>query len=246
MASALDKLIADWKAASHRWRRAVVVVCGDASDVRPLAELHSDLSKPPADGVLERIVDNGLFFRANYVRIAAAWGAVMLVRNPFSAMWLAIVCMASFHALVVRRGVVNITLPSAVTSNGQPQLLATLMYPRLHVALAAGGALLLLIVGRLSFPFWLLLPPLAIAVAHAAVKAPPRRNEAQRLFTELSLSLHAALRGEEVDVDELEGGGVDDDGFEHIGRTDAMAKRVEEIREKYRPPRVPSGKRNVD
>ena len=50
--SALDKLAADWKAASHRWRRAVVVVCGDASDVRPLAELHSDLSKPPADGVL--------------------------------------------------------------------------------------------------------------------------------------------------------------------------------------------------
>lgn len=252
-AASFQRLIAttadEWSAGAERVRRVALVTCGSSSDVKPFVELTADLGVPPApaDGLLERIVDNGIYFRANYARALVIWCGICAVRHPFYTFWLAIVLGAAFHALVVRRGVVHLTPPSfvaAASAAGGQSPLVTLMYPRLHVALAAAGTLLLLLVGCLSFPVWLLLPPLSLALVHASARSPPRRSEAQRLATELSLSLHAALRGEEVDVDELEGGS-DDAAFDTVpGRSDVMSRRVEAIREKYRPPRA--HKRNVD
>ena len=67
------------------------------------------------------------------------------------------------------------------------------------------------------------------------------------------MALHAAWRGESDDGydAELEAGGDDEAMMEDYGsagseRNEAMARRVEAIRNKYRPPVVGGSKRNVD
>jgi hypothetical protein len=100
-----------------------------------------------------------------------------------------------------------------------------------------------LLTGRLSFVLWLLLPPLLLAAAHAALRGPARRpGDAQRLANELRSALKAELRGDtaadDIDVEEVEGGGGGG-GDTYVEssplRDDAMAQRVNAIRAKYRP-----------
>jgi len=85
---------------------------------------------------------------------------------------------------------------------------------------------------------WLLLPPLLVAIAHAACRtAALRDSAAHRLLTELAEALKAALRGNATgaattSVDEVEGAYEFDPTPE---RTEVMAQRVEEIRQRYRP-----------
>ena len=59
----------------------------------------------------------------------------------------------------------------------------------------------------------------------------PSRAAAQQRALELSTALRAALRGGEVEDDELEGGERE---FEPPPRSEEMARRVEQIRQKYR------------
>ena len=220
--------------------RAARVVFGTSDDVRPLADVQADLSPPEtwtADVVLERLCANGLQFRANYSRLLVAWAAVCVVRHPVGAVWLVAIAVAPFHALVVRRGVVHLALPAASV----PRRQLTLMYPQLHASLALGCAIAVLLVGRTIFVLSLLLPPAAVAAAHAVLREPPSRSAVQQRATELSGALHAALRGDDGDDDELEGGAHDFD--EPPPRSEEMARRVEQIRAKYRPPAPTSAKK---
>ena len=73
--------------------------------------------------------------------------------------------------------------------------LATLMWPTLHAALAGGSVLLLLIIGRLGYLLWLVFPPVALALAHATLRAPAvRLSETERQLTELIVAVQAAIR----------------------------------------------------
>ena len=59
-------------------------------------------------------------------------------------------------------------------------------------------------------------------------------SEVERLAAELNAALHAALRGELPDHEaEIEGGVAE---VEPPARGEELARRVEEIRQKYRPP----------
>ena len=92
----------------------------------------------------------------------------------------------------------------------------------------------LLLIGHLSFVLYMAMPPMLLAAAHAILHVPPSRAEIDSLAMKLSCELKAALRGEEADdTDELETGAADQEPPE---RSDELAKRVEQIRAKYRPP----------
>ena len=166
-------------------------------------------------------------------------GLVCAVRHPTSALWLVLMASGIFHCLVVRRGVVHVQIPGA---DPKQRPLATLMWPTLHAVLVGGSVLLLLIIGRMGYLLWLIFPPVILALAHAAIRAPAGRlGETERQLTELSVALHAAIRGEADDGHdvELEAGGDDIDEFavSTPERSEAMAARVEALRNKYRPPR---------
>jgi hypothetical protein len=209
--------------------RALKAVFGTSTDVRPLAELQQHLSLPDewtTARLVPRLLGNALHFRANYGRLLAVWCTVCAVRHPIGAFWVVLISVVSFHALLVRRGIVHITLP------GCPSV--TLMFPQLHLLLAVGSALAVLLIGRLSFVLYMAMPPMLLAAAHAIVRVPPSRAEIDCLAMKLSSELKAALRGEEADeTDELETGAADQEPPE---RSDELAKRVEQIRAKYRPP----------
>ena len=222
---------ADWERGGATALRAAKVVFGTSSDVRPLAELQP-ITVPDewsAARLIPRLVGNALHFRANYGRALAAWCAVCAVRHPIGALWLILIGTVSFYALLVRRGVVHVSLPG---SKGPPM---TLMYPQLHLLLAAISALAIVLVGRLSFLTATLFPPALLATAHALLREPPPRNEVDRLASELSVELRTALRGDDeaVHADELETGAAED---EPPARSEELARRVEQIRAKYRPP----------
>lgn len=245
----VSSLALEWHLASKRWRNAMLVLCGGTHDVRSLAECTSDAALPSGFAFLpDRLISNAVYFRANYARALAAWGFVCAVRHPSSALWLVCIASGIFHCLVVRRGVVHVQLPSA---DPKVRPLATLMWPTLHAALAGGSMLLLLIIGRLGYLLWLVFPPLALALAHATLRAPAvRLGETERQLTELIVAVQAAIRGEAdsgADV-ELEAGGDELDEFavSTPERNEAMAARVEAIRNKYRPPIHGGTKRNVD
>ena len=247
MASALAM---EWHMASLRYKRALLIACGGTHDVRPMAECTADLSLPSGLAFLpDRLISNVLHFRANYFRAFAAWGFVCAVRHPTSALWLVLMASGIFHCLVVRRGVVHVQIPGA---DPKQRPLATLMWPTLHAVLVGGSVLLLLIIGRMGCLLWLIFPPVILALAHAAIRAPAvRLGETERQLTELSVALHAAIRGEADDGHdvELEAGGDDIDEFavSTPERSEAMAARVEAIRNKYRPPPINGGtKRNID
>lgn len=172
----------EWSAAAQKTARAVRVVCGTSEDVRSFADVKADLSPPgtwaslTADVVLSRLEANALQFRGNYSRLLAAWAGVCAVRHPLSALWLTLIASVSFHALVVRRGMVHVPLPksssSALPAGAAPQL--TLMYPQLHWLLALGSVIAVLLVGRVNFVASVLLPPLMLCAAHGALREPPR------------------------------------------------------------------------
>ena len=221
-------LLADYGRAAQVLVRSLKIVFGSSADVRPIAELQTQIELPDvwtADRLGPRLVGNSLLFRANYGRALAAWAAVCAVRHPIGALWLLVISTASFHALLVRRGVVHFALPGR-----QPK---TLMYPLLHVLLAVGSMLAVLLVGRLSFIAAMLLPPVLLAAAHAIVRVPPTRVESEQRAAQVAIELRAALRGDEADADELEMGAADE---EPPARSEELAKRVEQIRAKYRPP----------
>ena len=194
--------------------------------------MQAEFDRPSSlDRAIERVYGNALHFRANYSRVLAAWSVLCATRHPFSAIRLVVIGAASFHGLIVRRGVVHVSLPG--TASATP--LVTLMYPALHAALAIFSIVAIAYVGRVRFVLWLLLPPLAVAVAHAALRVPPRLAEVERLATELGTELRSALRDDAADGgDELEAGGDDHAQPEH---GEALDQRVEAIRQKYRPPR---------
>lgn len=216
--------------AAGRARAAALAVCG--SDVRPWAELGAELGPPPAwtaPVLLERASCNALRFRTNYACVLAAWCAVCAVRHPVSTLCLALVGSVSFDVLLVRRGVVHLVRPDG-------RLIATLMYPLLHAALGVGSALALAIFGCAGLAFTMLAPPVALAAAHALLRTPPRRGEVEAMAAEIRAGVHDALRGGDA-------GGADDDEIEGLSaeleppaRSDDMARRVEQIKQKYRPP----------
>lgn len=220
-------------------RRVALLVFGSADEVLPFAELFAELG-PPAnlDAALDRAASNGLHFRANYSRLLAAWCAVCAIRQPLSAMVLATTMAPTYYALFVQRGVVHVPLPRAADA---PAKVATLMWPTLHASLAAGSVGFLLLLGRLGFVLWLLLPPLLLMAVHAVIRAPARRpSDVRRIANELRTALKAELRGEardEADVEELEHFAGDDTfgAPSPVVRDDAMAQRVNAIRNKYRP-----------
>lgn len=245
MAAALH---AAWADASTRYRRVLLVACGSTDECRAVADMTAELSPPNLDALPDRLISNFLHFRANYTRLLAGWVTVCFVRHPSSALWLICIGAAWFHSLVVRRGVVHLSIPGADAK----QQIATLMWPTLHAALAGGSFLILLIIGRIAYVFWLIFPPLTLCLAHAITRAPAvRHSETERQLAELAAALHAAMRGQADDgADiELEAGGEDFDPFggPPPERNEAMAERVEAIRQKYRPPPSHGGtRRHVD
>ena len=227
-----------WRSAAVRLLRALQVICA-ADNIRPLNELRADVGAPKTlDEAIGRIVCHSLYFRANYACTLAVWCIICAIRRPLSALGLTLLAMPSFYALLVCRGVLQVPLPWAPRRGGKYQF-ATFIYPTLHKALAIGTALLLLLTGIWRFMLWLLLPPLTLALTHAACRAPARRpKEVELLVAELLEGLRAALRGEKadgkaVDVEAVERGDADDEEPQESSM--AMAQRVEAIRKKYRP-----------
>ena len=230
-----EALIADWQRGAEVGARVLKAIFGTNDEVRPWAELMQGLSLPDnraAGSLLDHTFGNMIRFRANWGRMLAVWCAICAVRHPIGAILVAAIGSLSFHALIVRRGVVHLTL-----RNGRS---VTLMFPRLHVALAAGSLFAILLVGRLTFLLATLLPPLLLSAVHAVLYSPPGRALVESRLTQIQVELRAALRGEEVSVEELETGAAEE---EPPTRSDELAKRVEQIRQKYRPP---GAKRNMD
>ena len=229
-----------WRSAAVRLLRALQVICA-ADNIRPLNELRADVGAPKTlDEAIGRIVCHSLYFRANYACTLAVWCIICAIRRPLSALVLMLLAVPSFYSLLVVRGVLHVPLPwKPRRSGGKSYEVATLIYPTLHKALAIGTALLLLLTGIWRFMLWLLLPPLTLALTHAACRAPARRpKEVELLVAELLEGLRAALRGEKadgkaVDVEAVERGDADDEEPQESSM--AMAQRVEAIRKKYRP-----------
>jgi uncharacterized membrane protein YqaE (UPF0057 family) len=242
MVELMDRLVSDWRDGLSRGRGALLVICGASDDVVQWSELFDEHSLPASlDHLIERAMDNVLRFRANYSRIFGVWAAICAIRHPFGAFWVVLTCFIPFHGLVVRRGIVHISLPriGASTPTGTP--LTTLVYPGLHVALALASIGVLAFAGRIRYTLWLLLPPVAVSLVHAASKHSPRRGEAKQMANELRIGLRTALRADaDTGTEELEGGR---DELEPPERHDDMAKRIEAIREKFRPPSVLSNGR---
>ena len=130
-----DGFIPAYVRAANTAVRALKAVFGTSTDVRPLAELQQHLSLPDewtTARLVPRLHGNAMHFRANYSRMLAVWCTVCAVRHPIGACWVVLISVASFHALLVRRGIVHITLP------GCPSV--TLMFPQLHLLLDASDA----------------------------------------------------------------------------------------------------------
>eukprot|EP00966_Prymnesium_polylepis_P161986 3743669-Prymnesium_polylepis.1 len=106
------------------------------------------------------------------------------------------------------------------------------MGSRLLGALGASSVVALSVLGCLWHTLGLLLVPLAVVLLHAAVRRPPTSGDTLELAVELRQRVVRALRGEHAESDELEAGGPGDSP--PPVRDAEMAKRVEQIRNKYR------------
>ena len=218
-----------------------------ASDARSRAELFSQLSPPPRTraALSERMVQNALYFRTNYVQALCLWLLICAARHPMRMLTLVAAAAIWFHAIVVRRGVVHLPHPSG----GK---VVTLMDRRLYTALAAASALLLLLFGGVGVLCLLSFAPIVL-LAHAASRVPilsrwreanghaSERHSGERAdasweaaAAELRLALRSAFHDKEVDVDALEGGTAHE---APQYRDPEVVKRVEKIRQKYKPPR---------
>ena len=188
-------------------------------------------------------------FGGAYARAFGAWCSACALFQPLSVCWLGLVAAPSVYALALRRGIVHIRLPM-----GNGGELATLAYPALHVGLAAGSLLALLLFGLVGLVALLLLPPLALACVHDAL-AKGHGEAVQRLANELrevALVALCTIRGEsnvardegadDDEKDEIESGSAEPDILPE-GNEDQLAKRVEAIRSKYRAPVDSSARR---
>ena len=158
--------------AAHHAAELARVLFGAAKEVRPWAELQTDLGQPErwsSDRIIPRLVGNMLYFRANHSRMLGAWSGICAVRHPISATWLLLIASAWCYALLVRRGVVHL-----VTPNGTH--LKTVMYPQLHAMLAIGSLASLVLLGRLTFVFSIFVPPAVLAMGHSVMRLPPSRR----------------------------------------------------------------------
>ena len=176
-----------------------------------------------------RIRKNALHYRANYMRLTTVCCALSVVRHPICTIVVCLACIPAFHALLVRRGVVRLALPGAIHQ--------TLMWPLLHSAVAVGSLLALATFGCILFAIRLVLVPAALALCHAMLRVPPQHTELTRHSArELAIEVRAALRWHTVDEagdsTELEGLAS---ALEQPAQADDMARRVEQIKQKYRP-----------
>ena len=197
---------------------------------RSRTEIFSQLHKPPRawSEVRARVARNILYFRASYAQALAVWWLICAARNPARMVVLLCVGVLWFHATVVRRGVVHFPRPGGGVH--------TLMGQRLLAALGGVSLLLLLLLGGLGLVLLLAVAPCVLAL-HAAARSPPLTSEWQPLAAELRLAVHAAFHDDkESEPDELEGGLRDAAPAPPPLRDPDVARRVEQIRQKYRPP----------
>lgn len=212
---------AEWTRSAAQLAAACTVLGG--SHVHPWRQLTSGLIKPPAawPALREQLLTNLLCYRANYAQIVVAWCLVCVVRHPLRVVWLLLLAAGWFHVLLVRRSVLNIPL-------GKDGRVFTLMHRQLQGAVAAVSLVWLGLTGTV----WLLLTftvlPMLLILVHASV-CPPTSNRSA-LVKEVQQGLAAAFRHKDADSEEMEGGSM----AVPPPRDEELAKRVEQIRQKYR------------
>ncbi|KAL1528545.1 hypothetical protein AB1Y20_009888 [Prymnesium parvum] len=220
---------------------ALAVLGGSSEDVVPWAEFLIHLDFCSDVFILRtRLPDNLITFRANYSRLVAGWLLVCTVRHPFKSAVILMVLAAWFHALLVRRGVVHLQAPAAFPSLAGRHV--TLMGSQLLLALGVASVLVLYCFGCLWHTCGLLLFSLCLVSLHAALRRPRNPGNSLELAAELRYRVLRALRGKHVDSEEMESGSTTDEPQPPV-RDAEMAKRVEQIRQKYRPP---TSKQNFD
>ena len=230
----MEASIADeWARAAHEALAALVVLGGSVEEVVPWGETVAQIDFSTDTSVLRTSIPaNLLRYRANYSRVCAAWLLVCAVRHPFKSVYLVAVLAGWFHALLVRRGVVHIRAPAAVKALEGRQL--TLMGRQLMGALGAFSLVLLVAFGCLWHALGLVLFPLGLAAAHAAVRRPLSSGDELEQAAELRQRVLRALRGKHVESEELEAGASVLDDPPPPVRDAEMQRRVEAIRAKYR------------
>ena len=212
---------AEWTRSAAQLAAACTVLGG--SHVHPWRQLTSGLIKPPAawPALREQLLTNLLCYRANYAQIVVAWCLVCVVRHPLRVVWLLVLAAGWFHVLLVRRSVLNIPL-------GKDGRVFTLMHRQLQGAVAAVSLVWLGLTGTV----WLLLTftvlPMLLILVHASV-CPPTSNRSA-LVKEVQQGLAVAFRHKDADTEEMEGGSM----AVPPPRDEELAKRVEQIRQKYR------------
>ena len=201
----------EWVRAAHEAQAAVVALGGGVDEIVPWGDTVAQLDLSTDASVLRsRIPANLLRYRANYSRVCAAWLLICAVRHPFKSVYLAIVLAGWFHALLVRRGVVHLRAPASIKALEGRQL--TLMGRQLLGALGAYSMVLLVFFGCLWHTLGLVLFPVGLMVAHAAVRRPLSTGDELEQAAELRQRVLRALRGKHVETEELqEGAPVIDD-----------------------------------
>ena len=212
---------AEWARAAAQLAAACTVLGG--SHVHPWRRLTSGLITPPAawPELREQLLTNLLCYRANYAQIVVAWCLVCVVRHPLRAVWLVLLAAGLFHVLLVRRSVVNIPL-------GKDGRVFTLMHRQLQGAVAVVSLVWLFLTGTAWLLLTLTVLPALLILGHASV-CPPTSNRSA-LVREVQQGLAAAFRHKDADTEEMEGGSV----AVPPPRDEELAKRVEQIRQKYR------------
>ena len=213
--------VEEWRRAASQLAAACAVLAG--SHVHPWRKLTDRLAKPPAawPALREQLLTNLLCFRANYAQVLVVWCAICIIRHPLRVMWLLLLAAGWFHVVLVRRSVVNIPL-------GKEGKVFTIMHRQLHGAMAIVSLVWLLLTGTVRLLLTLTVLPLLLVLAHASVCLPSGNLSA--LTVELKHGLAVALRHKDADTEEMEGGC----SAVPYARDEDLAKRVEQIRQKYR------------
>ena len=212
---------AEWARSAAQLAAACTVLGG--SHVHPWRRLTSGLITPPAawPELREQLLTNLLCYRANYAQIVVAWSLVCVVRHPLRAVWLVLLAAGLFHVLLVRRSVLNIPL-------GKDGRVFTLMHRQLQGTVAVVSLVWLFLTGTAWLLLTLTVLPALLILGHASV-CPPTSNRSA-LVREVQQGLAAAFRHKDADTEEMEGGIV----AVPPPRDAELAKRVEQIRQKYR------------
>ena len=245
--SVLIELGDEWSRAARGLATALRVLAGRSDEVRAWADFGSSIRAPASLTLAQsRLPINLLHFRANYARMVGVVLVICVIRHPISALCVLLVGSASFHALLVRHGVVRVELPARVTAAASLPTPVILAGPQLYVPLVVVSLFALAFCGCLWFALWFALLPAGLVLAHAALRVPPTRLELSACNSvegagELLVEMRLALRGErERDDDEVEGAASE---LEPPARTDELARRVEQIKQKYGPPTTSHSKK---